>query len=344
MWKLIDDGTLDYDMDNDYSDEEDEDDILVTEGVEGYDGQVHTYFDEELEKVVIGPAMILSEFKRQVVDILNEYFESEDIEEVNTRILELNSPEYHYEFVKRAISLSLDRKEREKELVSRLLSDLYPKCIDSNHISKGFERLFEMQEDLSLDIPSAPKDLEAFLVRAVIDEILPPKFLSDPFIAGLGGDIIKNARNLLSREHVGAKIQKVWGPGDGRPVSELKIAIDQLLEEYLISQNLEEASICVKELNASYFHHELVKRAFTIASSKSQDSHRTSMSSLLSYLVATEVVSEEQIVHGFDRLHTLIDDLSLDVPNAPIYLEAFVEQAKSDGCLPNDYFPKGEES
>lgn len=351
QWNVIDDGTMDYDLDNDYdsADDDDDDFILVSEGVEALTvngkpdlSKVHSYYDEELERIVIGPAMILSEFKRQVCDILNEYFESEDLEEVEDRISELNSPEYHYEFVKRAISLSLDRKERERELVSRLLSELYPRMITSEHIAKGFERLFEMQEDLLLDIPSASKDLEAFLVRAVIDEILPPKFLSDPFIAGLGGDIVICARNLLSREHVGAKIQRVWGPGDGRPVDELKIAIDQLLEEYLISQNLDEASNCVKELAVEQFHHELVKRAVTCALDKT-DSDRTAMSSLLAYLVATEVVSEKQMSKGFDRLYGRIDDLCLDVPNAPKFLSAFVEQAQSDGCLPKDYTPKSVE-
>jgi len=334
MWNPIDDGTLDYDMDNDYDSQEDDDDyILVTEGV---DPNAHSYYDEELDRIVIGPAMTLSEFKHQTIDIINEYFESEDFEEVKDRIYELNSPEYHYELVKRAISMSLDRKEREKELVSRLLSDLYPKVINSEHIGKGFERLFEMQEDLSLDIPSASKDLEAFLVRAVIDEVLPPKFLSDPFIAGLGGEIITGARNLLSREHVGARIQRVWGPGDGRPVSELKVAIDQLLEEYLISQNLEEASNCVKELSANYYHHELIKRAIMCAMDKAEHD-RAAMSSLLAYLVTTEVVSEAQVVKGFYRLYERIDDISLDVPNASFLLNQFVEKAKADGCLPKDF-------
>ncbi len=86
------------------------------------------------------------------------------------------------------------------------------------------------------------KDLAAYLARAVVDEILPPSFLSDPFVAGLGGEIVFSAKRLLSRDHVGARIERVWGPGDGRSVPELKVAIDQLLEEYLMSRQLVSSS------------------------------------------------------------------------------------------------------
>lgn len=31
-----------------------------------------------------------------------------------------------------------------------------------------------------------------------------------------------------SRDHVLSRLERVWGPGDGRPVEELKVAIDQV--------------------------------------------------------------------------------------------------------------------
>lgn len=53
----------------------------------------------------------------------------------------------------RAISMSLDEKEKERELVSRLLSSLYPEQLTSDMVGKGFERLFETVDDLQLDAP-----------------------------------------------------------------------------------------------------------------------------------------------------------------------------------------------
>ena len=105
----------------------------------------------------------------------------------------------------------------------------------------------------------------SFLARAVVDEVLPPAFLSDQNNCRPGDEVIEKAVTLLSREHCTARLEKIWGPGDGRPVEELKQAMDQLLEEYLMSRELDEAARCVKELNCRHFHHELVKRGVKAA-------------------------------------------------------------------------------
>lgn len=63
-----------------------------------------------------------------------------------------------------------------------------------------------------------------------MDEILPPSFVTDPLVMRLGGDIVEQAKKKLSIRHGTARLEKGWGPGDGRPVEELKISIDQLLQ------------------------------------------------------------------------------------------------------------------
>jgi hypothetical protein len=55
------------------------------------------------------------------------------------------------------------------------------------------------------DDGSAARDIATFLARAVVDEILPPSFLSDPLVVGLGGEIVDHAKLLLSRDHMGAR-------------------------------------------------------------------------------------------------------------------------------------------
>lgn len=77
-----------------------------------------------------------------------------------------------------------------------------------------------------------------FLARAVVDEVLPPAYLSEQNNKRPGDPVIEKAISLLSREHCTARLERVWGPGDGRPVSELKIEMDQILQEYLLSREL----------------------------------------------------------------------------------------------------------
>lgn len=72
----------------------------------------------------------------------------------------------------------MDLHDRERELASNLLPRLYPNVISHAKIVEGFTTLLERIEDLKLDIPSAPEYLASFLARAVVDDLLPPAFLS----------------------------------------------------------------------------------------------------------------------------------------------------------------------
>jgi programmed cell death protein 4 len=186
--------------------------------------------------------------------------------------------------------------------------------------------------------------MASFLARAVVDEVLPPAFLSDQNNDRPGDPVVEKAVNLLSREHCTARLERVWGPGDGRPVAELKKDMDQLLQEYLLSRELDEAARCVKELQAPHFHHELVKRGVfsameqdgkkAAAESDDAPSNMDAMAALFGFLVRNAIVSEYQVKKGVARLHNLLPDLSLDVPDAPALLETFEKMAKEEGCLP----------
>ena len=183
----------------------------------------------------------------------------------------------------------------------------------------------------------------SFLARAVVDEVLPPAFLSEQNNGRPGDEVIEKAVTLLSREHCTARLEKIWGPGDGRPVEEIKKSMDQLLEEYLMSRELDEAARCVKELNCRHFHHELVKRGTKAAmemdgTKKVEDpdalANIDAMAALFGFLVKNAIVSEYQVKKGISRLHQNISDLACDVPRAPKMLEAFEKLAEAQGCLP----------
>jgi programmed cell death protein 4 len=197
----------------------------------------------------------------------------------------------------------------------------------------------------------------------VVDELLPPSFLSDPLVRSLGGPVIEAAVQLLTREHSAVRLEKVWGV-DGRPVAELKVAMDQLLKEYLLSRELvrgrptplaptphhtthpshpppptlsspqDEALTCVLELNAPHFHHELIKRGVkTTLDSTDPDADASAMSALFKFLHSHDVLSSQQLSKGFNRCYSLLDDFKLDMPAAPDFLQRFVDAAVEDGII-----------
>ena len=195
-------------------------------------------YDADNDKAVYGPMLTCAEFKIRVSDAVREYFDSSDADEVVRCIDEMKCREYHPEVVKRAISLGLDAGPRERELISRLLACLHPNPLSDDCLELGFEVLLDSMDDLVIDIPDAKAMVGSFLARAVVDEVVAPAFLSNRNNSHPGDCVVEKAVQLLSREHCTARLEKVWGPGDGRPVSELKSAMDQLLKVRKIMKKL----------------------------------------------------------------------------------------------------------
>jgi len=300
-------------------------------------------FDEAEGKPLYGPMLTLSEFKLQVQESLQEYFDSCDTDEVIRSIEELQCREYHPDVVKKVISVSLDRHPRERELVSRLLTCLHPIPLSDTDMENGFNTLLDSLDDLTTDVPDARIMVANFLARAVVDEVLSPAYLSEQNNHRPGEEVIEKAISLLTREHSTARLEHVWGPGDGRPVDELKIEMDQILQEYLMSRELDECARCVKELDVAHYMHELVKRGVKIAMEEDgKDSEKSAidaMAALFGFLVKNAVISENQVAKGVDRLHRVLDDLKLDVPAAPALLKEFETLLKEEIPVDGDKVP-----
>lgn len=259
------------------------------------------------------------------------------MDEVRANLLDLGATRYAYELVKRSVMMSMDRADKERELVSRLLSELYPDVLSRSAIGKGFERLLEGIDELEKDAPAARTITSCFIARCVVDEVLPPAFLTDAVVASLGGDVIEHAKRLLSMEHHGARLEHVWGPGDGRPASEMKEGVDQLLQEYLLSNDVEEAAKCVRQINAPHFHAEIVKRAVILGLNKSDAEVISRLHALLLHLLRHEVLSAGQAQRGFRLVRARLPDISLDVPRAATAFGDWVDRARTDGLVERDF-------
>jgi programmed cell death protein 4 len=220
--------------------------------------------------VAVGESkMTLTSYKQVVVPIIKEYLATGDIDECLLAIENVKASEYTYEFIKRAINMSLDQNDRERERISKLLSHGYPNTFSSNSSGKAFERIFEQIDETEKDCPKAREYISIYLARCIVDEVLPPSFLSDSIVINLGDTIVESTKRMLTQGPNSTNLENIWGPGDGRSVDEMKKSIDNLLTEFLSSNDLEEASRCVSELNAPEFMHEVIKRAITHVIGKS---------------------------------------------------------------------------
>lgn len=70
---------------------------------------------------------------------------------------------------------------------------------------------------------------------------------------------LNRAETLLTMKHGLVRLDNVWGVGGGlRPVKYLTRQMNLLLQEYLSSGDLPEATRCLLQLEVPHFHHELV--------------------------------------------------------------------------------------
>eukprot|EP00252_Welwitschia_mirabilis_P010636 TRINITY_DN2402_c0_g1_i1.p1 TRINITY_DN2402_c0_g1~~TRINITY_DN2402_c0_g1_i1.p1 ORF type:complete len:712 (+),score=190.22 TRINITY_DN2402_c0_g1_i1:189-2324(+) len=272
-------------------------------------------------------------YKQRAVTIIQEYFLSDDISEVVRGLTDLAAPDFNALFVKRLIMLAMDRKNREKEMASVLLSSLYTEVLPVEDIVHGFLLLLESAEDTVLDIPVAGNELALFLARAVIDDILAPLDLEEIHSQlepnSIGREIVRMSRSLLAARLAGERILRCWGGGTGWAVEDAKDKIDKLLEEFEAGGDIGEACQCIRDLDMPFFHHEVVKKALVMAMEKLNDR----LLVLLHECYSEGLISINQMVKGFTRVADSLDDLALDIPCARQKFGSYVEQAKANGWL-----------
>ncbi|GJN12563.1 hypothetical protein PR202_ga30849 [Eleusine coracana subsp. coracana] len=275
----------------------------------------------------------LARYKREAVSIIHEYFLSDDTPELIRSLKELGYPEHNPIFVKKLITIALDRKNREKEMASVLLSSLSMELFSTEDIVKGFVMLLESAEDTALDILDASDELGLFLARAVIDDVLAPLNLDEissklpPDCSGV--EILNMARSLASARHAGERLLRCWGGGTGWAVEDAKDKITKLLEEYESGGDVGEACNCIRELGMSFFNHEVVKKALVMAMEKKNER----ILDLLQECFSEGIITINQMTKGFSRVRDGLDDLALDIPDAREKFLSYVEHAKKSGWL-----------
>lgn len=278
----------------------------------------------------------LKEYKKKATIIVEEYFATDDIGSTANELKELDMPGYNYYFVKKLVSMAMDRHDKEKEMAAVLLSTLYANIIYPPQVYKGFSKLVESADDLIVDIPDAVDILALFIARAVVDDILPPAFLTKK-IASLpmdskGIEVLKRAeKGYLSAPLHAEIVERRWGGSKNKTAEDVKAKINNFLIEYVLSGDKKEACRCMKDLKLPFFHHEIVKRALIMAMERRQAEEQ--LLDLLKEAAEEGFINSSQITKGFSRMIDLVDDLSLDIPNARRILQSLISKAASEGWL-----------
>jgi len=239
--------------------------------------------------------------------------------------------------VRKAVVMSMEKQPYERELISKLLLAMNGRTITQEKIVEGFQKMLNMLDDIVLDSPDATEFLSKFLARAIVDEVIPPAFLTSAHATSrLAREVIALASALTTEKHRIDRLAHIWGPGDLRSVKRLKEESALLLEEYLSTGDLNEADSCVRKLNAPSFHFQLVKQAVRLAMLKGEED-RKRLLAFLAFFSKSDLISNDHMSRGFIECYRGLNDIKLDIPNAESLLNEMIATGKSGHWLPQNF-------
>jgi hypothetical protein len=272
-------------------------------------------------------------------DLIRDFFKYEDMEELSKSVEKFLNPKNHPRFIKKCIFAAMDRQSYERELVSNLFPFLEGRVVSALDFEIGFQQALIALDDITLDNPNATDILSKFIARAIVDEVVPPVFLTKVEVLGEKANTCLALASALSTEHLsGERLQRIWGPGDLRSVKRLKKEVSEMLLEFLINEDLSEAEKSIRKLNAPSFHFQIVKLALRFMLEKTEE-QISKLFRLMSYLKTVQLISLDHFEQGFDCCWSSVDDYKLDVPNAVPTLQKLTDQAKKEGWLSESFKP-----
>jgi len=114
---------------------------------------------------------------------------------------------------------------------------------------------------------------------------------------------------------------------------EIEKKVGSLLDEYLASNDEEEASLSMKELDCADRHGDVLQMMITHVMEKKEDA-RTKVDKLLVHLVTAKVIESAGVVGGLTEMMGMVDDISMDVPKFGNYVARSMGLLAAAGSVP----------
>jgi programmed cell death protein 4 len=250
----------------------------------------------------------MDELDVEIKPVILEYFQNGDAIEVIDHLKKYNLSGLRAPLVNYLVQLALEKNNTSKELVSRLLRDLTFELFRENDYVMGFDLLFKNLPDLTLDNPDAPEKTGTFVARAIADKVINKSYLDRFYTASEASQelpdmnnekiakAVESARLLVNMNNHLYHLSHIWGNKGGfLAVQELTDKINEIIQEYHDSADVNEAIRCLKELNVPHFHHEFVFEAIDFALQKGNDHSIDLITDLLHRLCQAVIITYDQL-------------------------------------------------
>ncbi|CAH8505947.1 Programmed cell death protein 4 [Schistosoma haematobium] len=148
-------------------------------------------------------------------------------------------------------------------------------------------------------------------------------------------EALNRAESILTLRHAYARLDNIWGVPAGPKATKMLVKkIKRLVKSFIESNDIDEATAALLELDAPHFRHELVFQSIIMAIEISTEDARERVIRLLKELCASVVLTIDQLTLGVKRVYAELPDLQIDVPAAYTLMELFMNGAIKAGFIP----------
>ncbi|GKV32469.1 hypothetical protein SLEP1_g41074 [Rubroshorea leprosula] len=176
----------------------------------------------------------VEDVKARINNLLIEYVVSGDKKEASRCIKDLKVPFFHHEIVKCALVMAMERNRAEGRLLDLLKEAAEEGLINSSQITKGFSRMIDTVDDLSLDIPNAQGILQSLISKAASEGWLCASSLRS-LSAKPEKRSLEDSATKVFKMKAQSIIQEYFLSGD---ISEVKSADDTALDNPVVVEDL----------------------------------------------------------------------------------------------------------
>ncbi|KNC76575.1 hypothetical protein SARC_10933 [Sphaeroforma arctica JP610] len=302
------------------------------------DASVHTTSEYRMDEGH-HTSYLPNDFREDVEPIIKEYFNSGDSGDVLESLQKLGEGEFITAGLLTGLSLAMERHRAERELISCLITDFVfeHKVANSAMIAETFQAMLYNIDELATDIPEVATFLGRFIARAVADDVIAPAFVTSNRVqddAVRADEALSIAHKFLNMKHGYSRLENVWGvDGARRPIAYLREKMHDLLEEYVLSSDVDDLEKSLKELSVPHFNHELVYQTIVYSIEAKPDTRSVvmeKMSKVIGRLENDGFLSDDQINMGLTRAFADLEDLCLDVPDGKQVFQELTSLAVQD--------------
>ncbi|KAI9100829.1 hypothetical protein K1719_024191 [Acacia pycnantha] len=156
---------------------------------------------------------------------IKEYYSARDVKEVALCVKDINSPSYHPLMISLWVTDSFERKDMERDLLSKLLVSLTKSqdgqiTLSQAQLIQGFESVLSGLEDAVNDAPRAPEFLGRIFARVVTENVISLKDIDQLLCEGgeepgqllkigLAGDVLGSTFEAIKMEKGDAVLSEI---------------------------------------------------------------------------------------------------------------------------------------